>query len=202
MLSRFVKKASQKLNALARMPSSWKFKQRKLLLNAFITVHFSYPPVVWMFHSRKLNNGINHLHERAMRLVYKDYTTLQKLERLRSFDELLLKDNSFRTHHRNIQKLAIEIFKVNLGLAPEIMKNVFPIIENPCDLRNEAKFKSGNVKTVWYGIETASFVAPRICTSIPEVTKNVVLLKDLKQKLNSGIQKTAHANFVKVTSLK
>ena len=101
-----------------------------------------------MFHSRKLNNGINHLHERAMRLVYKDYTILQKLERLRSFDELLLKDNSFRTHHRNIQKLAIEIFKVNLGLTPEIIKNVFPIIQNPCDLRNEAKFKSGNVKTV------------------------------------------------------
>ena len=31
------KKASQKLNALARMTSSLKFKQRKLLLNAFIT---------------------------------------------------------------------------------------------------------------------------------------------------------------------
>ena len=35
-----------------------------------------------------------------------------------------------------------------------------------------------------------------------EVTKNVVLLKNLKQKLNFGIQKTAHANFVKITSIK
>ena len=35
------KKASQKLNALARMASSLKFKQRKLLLKAFITAHFS-----------------------------------------------------------------------------------------------------------------------------------------------------------------
>ena len=80
------KKASQKLNALARMASSLKFKQRKLLLNAFITSQFSYAPVVWMFHSRKLNNRINHIHEMAMRLVYKDYTS--------SFDELLFKDNS------------------------------------------------------------------------------------------------------------
>ena len=122
------KKASQKLNALARMISSLKFKQRKLLLNAFITAQFSYASVIWMFHSRKLNNRINQIPERALRLVYKDYTS--------TFDELLLKDNSFRIHHRNLQKLAIEIFKVKLGSAPEIIRNIFPIIENPYDLRN------------------------------------------------------------------
>ena len=98
------KKASQKLNALTRMASSLKFKQRKLLLNAFITSQFSYAPVVWMFRSRNLNNRISHIHERVMRLVYKDFTS--------SFDKLLFKGNSFRIHHRNLQKLAIEIFKV------------------------------------------------------------------------------------------
>ena len=35
-----------------------------------------------------------------------------------------------------------------------------------------------------------------------EVTKNVVLLTNLKQKLNFGIQKTAQANFVKIASVK
>ena len=75
-----------------------------------------------------------------MRLAYKDYTSY--------FDELLLKDNSFRMHHRKLQKLAIALFKVKLGLAPEIMENVFPIIENPYDLRNKTKFKSRNVHTV------------------------------------------------------
>ena len=35
-----------------------------------------------------------------------------------------------------------------------------------------------------------------------EVTKNVVLLNNLKKNLNFGIQKTAHANFVKTTSIK
>ena len=88
----------------------------------------------------------------ALRLVYKDYTS--------SFDELLFKYNSFRIHHRNLQKPAIEIFKV--GIAPDMMKNVFPIIENTYDLRNETKFRSRNVNTVRYGIETAFLVAPRI----------------------------------------
>ena len=121
------KKASQKLNALARMVSSLKFTQRKLLLNR-----------------------INHVHERAIRLVYKDYTS--------SFDESLFKHDSFGIYHRNLQKLATEIFKVKLGIAPDIMKNVFPIIENPYDLRNETKFKPRNVNTARYGIKTASFV--------------------------------------------
>ena len=70
-----------------------------------------------MFHARKLNNLINHVHERGLRLVYKDYSS--------SFDELQLKDNSFRIHQRNLQKPAIEIFRVKLGIAPETMKNSF-----------------------------------------------------------------------------
>ena len=63
------KKASQKLNAFARIAYSLKFEQRKLL-NAFITSPFSYAPVVWMFHNRKLNNHINRIHERALRIAY------------------------------------------------------------------------------------------------------------------------------------
>ena len=34
-----------------------------------------------------------------------------------------------------------------------------------------------------------------------EITMNVVLLKNLKQKLGFVIQKTAHANFAKITSI-
>ena len=35
-----------------------------------------------------------------------------------SFDELLKKDRSFSNHHRNIQNLAIEIYKLFHGLSP------------------------------------------------------------------------------------
>ena len=40
------KKASQKLNAFARIACSLKFDEIKLLLNAFITSQLSYAPVV------------------------------------------------------------------------------------------------------------------------------------------------------------
>ena len=92
-----------------------------------------------ILHFRKLNNRIYLIHGTALRLVYKDYIS--------SFDELLIKDNSFS----NLQKLAIEIFKVKLGLAPEIMTSVFPIIKSPYDLKNKTKSKSRNVHTsIWH----------------------------------------------------
>ena len=56
-----------------------------------------------MFHSRTMNNKINCIHERALRLTYSDYTS--------NFNELLKKDRSFSIHDRNIQTFAIEIYK-------------------------------------------------------------------------------------------
>ena len=72
-----------------------------------------------------------------------------------------------------------------LSLAPKIMKNIFPIIENPYDLRNETKFKSRNVHTVRYGIETATFVAPKIWSSIPRNYKECSSVNEFKAKIKS-----------------
>ena len=46
------------------------------------------------------------------------------------FEEFLAKDHSFKIHDRNLQRLLIEIFKVKMKLAPEIMNEVFDIIES------------------------------------------------------------------------
>ena len=69
--------------ALARMVKIISLEKRKLLMRSFIESQFSYCPLIWMFCSRKMNKKINHIHERALRLVYDDYMT--------PFEELLLK---------------------------------------------------------------------------------------------------------------
>ena len=79
-----------------------------------------------MFHSRKLNERINHIHERALRTVYKDFSS--------SFQELLIGDNSLNIHYRNLQKLVTEIFQVKSGLSPELMNDVFEFIKKPYSL--------------------------------------------------------------------
>ena len=100
-VSNLCKKASLKLHALARISSSMSPNKLRLVMKAFIESQFSYCPLIWMFHSRELNNRINRLHERALILVYKDP--------LLAFEELLQKHYSFTIHHRNLQKPASEI---------------------------------------------------------------------------------------------
>ena len=46
-----------------------------------------------------------------------------------------------------------------MNLAPEIMKEVFEIIEGLYAIRNEIKLKSRKIHSVRYGIETASLLA-------------------------------------------
>ena len=86
-------------------------------MKALTGSQFNYCPLIWMFHSRTMNNKINRIHERALRLVYSDHVS--------SFDELLKKDRSFSIHHRDIQSLAIGLYKFFYSLSSSIMKNVF-----------------------------------------------------------------------------
>ena len=50
-------------------------------MNAFMFLQVGYCPLVWMFHSRKLNNHINNILERASRNIFGDYES--------SFQQLL-----------------------------------------------------------------------------------------------------------------
>ena len=70
-----------------------------------------------MFHSRGLNNKINRIHERTLRITYNDKSS--------SYEEVLTKDRSVTIHHRIIRALTIEISKVMLGISPPLLNKVF-----------------------------------------------------------------------------
>ena len=76
-------------------------EKRRIVIKTFVESQFNHCSLIWMLHSRTLNNKINRLRKRALRIVYFDYKS--------SFNTLLEKDSSFSIHHRNIQSLAIEI---------------------------------------------------------------------------------------------
>ena len=105
-----------------------------------------------MFHGRQLNNRINRIHERALRIVYRDAKS--------SFDDLLVKEKAFTIHERNLQTLGIELYKVAYGISPKIMRLVFPTkpdIKYPW----EDIFQTFNVRTVTWGTESLFHLAPK-----------------------------------------
>ena len=174
-VSNLCKMVSQKLHALARISNYFDINKLRIIMKSFIESQFAYCPLIWMFHSRTLNNRINRLHERALRLVYKDSQL--------SFEELLEQDNSFTIHHRNLQKLATEIFKVKKDISPTFMKNIFCDSSNPYNLRSGSEFMTSNIHTVAYGSETISFRGPKIWAIVPKDIKNSNTLNEFKYKI-------------------
>ena len=144
-------------------------------MKSFILSQLGYCPLVWMFHSKTLNNRINRLHERALRLAYKDTSS--------NFQELLDKDASYTIHERNIKFLAVEMYKIQHGLAPLIMCEIFPIRKCSINLRSGNTFQNRNVKTVYNGTNTVSFQGPKIWDSLPEQFKKAISLKEFKIKI-------------------
>ena len=130
-------------------------------MKMFVESQFNYCPLIWMFHSRRLNNKINNVHEKALRIAYYDYKS--------TFQELLDKDASFSVHHRNIQTIMWGVFKINRTLQ--------------YNLKTQNVFSSRVPKTVKYGAETISFLAPKVRALVPEKLKECSCLEAFKSKI-------------------
>ena len=111
-------------------------------MKTFIQSQFNYCSLTWMFHSRILNNKINKLHVRALRLVYKNENLI-----LQYLPEL---DNSVTVHQKNLQKLATEMYKAKNNLSPLPMQDLFNAQVTTHDLRNKRYWDIPKTKTVYY----------------------------------------------------
>ena len=154
-VNRFLNKGSKKHHTLARLCNYMSKKTRRILMNAFITSQFSYYPLDWMSHSRTMNNRNNKIHEKTLRLVYKDEKNL-------SLDDLLKEDKSVSIHQRNLQILATEIYKAKNDLGPGIMKDIFHSVQKPYNLRNDSTLQGRRNYTVYFGTESITSLALKI----------------------------------------
>ena len=152
-LKGIIKKACREINVLSRITPYMNLIKRKLLMNSFFTSPFNYCPLVWMCHYRTINK-INRLHERCLRIVYNDNKS--------SFQELLDKDKGVTIHVRNVRALAIEMFKVSNNYSNSLMSEIFDKRNNVYDFRNPSEFGRRNVRSVFSGTESISFLGPKM----------------------------------------
>ena len=80
--------------------------------------------------------------------------------------------------------MAIEIFKFLNGLSTQIMNEVFQV-KSPAPeyLRDKNELYSRNPKTVAFGTASVSFMAPKICSIVPQELKNAQSLYSFKKSI-------------------
>ncbi|MCH2405854.1 MAG: reverse transcriptase family protein [Nitrosopumilus sp.] len=169
-INTLLKAGNSKLHALMRIEKYLTTDKLRLIMKTFIESHFNYCPLIWMCHSRDLNNKINKLHERALRVVYKDSNL--------TFEQLLEKDTSFTIHERNLQKLAVEMYKVKHNLSPLPFRNLF----KPAS-RGNAEWVLPKVRTVNKGLETIRYRGPKTWELVPKEIKESTSLSIFKDKI-------------------
>ena len=144
-LNDIISKASRKVNALSRVVPYMSLSKKKILMNSFFNLQFSYCPLIWKFHSCIMNNKINWLHERYMRLIYGDKTS--------SFEELLEQGKSVSIHTRDRHMSVTKMFKVYRSMSLPIFSELFHGRDICYNLRSNSNFAVPNVKSVFHGSE-------------------------------------------------
>ena len=128
-----------------------------------------------MFSSRRSNKLINRIHERSLRTGYNDTSS--------TFQEFLQRNTSVSIHHKNIQILTTEVFKVVNNICPPIMKTFFDFRENRYSIRKFQEMRQQKVRTVLYGLETALYRAPKLWSLTPTDLKSAPDVNQFKSKI-------------------
>ena len=103
-------------------------------------------------------------HERALRIVYRNNNNNSLC-----FDQLLQIDKSYNIHHKNIQTLAIELYKVKNNLSNQIMQEVFEKHESvDYNLRFQTDFVLPGVNTIYLGFYSLRYFSSKTWNVIPD----------------------------------
>ena len=119
--------------------------------------------ISWRHQSTRITR-INHLHERALRIVYNDNEV--------TFEDLLKKYNSVSIHDKNIRLLGIELYKVKNNLSTHLISEIFNLWNKDYNLRFQTDFKQGPVNTLNCGLKSLRYLAPKIWGIIPLEIRN------------------------------
>ena len=169
-----IKKATRKVNVLFRITPYMNIAKQKLFINSLFTSQFSYCCLIWMFHGRGLNNKINRLHEKYLRIVHSDNRS--------SFEDLLDKDKSVSVHVKNVLILTLEMFKVAQNLSAPISE-IFVKQNTVCDLRNPSGLVLPKVHSGFYGKESISYLNSQIWNVVPLEMKNLTTINAFNREV-------------------
>ena len=130
----------------------------------------SYGPLIWMFHGRNVNNKINKIHDKALRIAFKGTSS--------KFEDLFMKAAYVTVHQRNLQLPN----KTKDDLNPKCMGEILVERNMSYNLRGNNHLTVPIPHTNAYGLKEIRCTAHKLWQSLPLEIKESHTLKEFKKK--------------------
>ena len=169
-VNQLCKKASKNPHVSARIAKYMDIDRQGIFMKAFVSWQFCYCPLIWMFHSRKMEHRINSIYKRTLKLVYEDSHGL-------TFQEFLAEDKSATVHQKGPSVIGTEIFKSKTRVSSELMNNICHFVERLFKLRSKHRLERtrDHTHTVYHDSESLSSLAPQLLDLLANSPKAMLL---------------------------
>ena len=172
--------ASAKIKGLGRIRNRLNLSLAQILYNAFILSQFNYCCHVWIFCSKTLQNKINQIQKRAVRIVYNEPNL--------NLDKLVELDKITTIHIKNIITLLTEVYRTTSGENPIFMNKIFTQKKQYYNLRITNLLRFPKVIGSKYGTNTFAFCSTHLWNQVTDSIKNEPNTKCFKAKLTRNWQ--------------
>ena len=171
------RKAGAKLNAIKRLGSYLKEKDRKLLVTAHVTSQFNYSSIVWHFGGLTEVHKMEKLHERCIRYIYNEYN--------KNYFDLLYENDLTTLFGKRTREMCCETYKTIHGLNAAYMKDIFEDRPSKYPSRNENELFIPKFNQITYGYKSYRVQGPKIWNLLPQEIKGIQSYNIFKSKLRN-----------------
>ena len=135
-----------------------------MIYKSFVISTFNYCPVSWVFCGKKNAGKLEKLHERALRFVFRDFTS--------SYTDLLRRGNFLPLSAHRIKFLAVEVFKCINGINPPYLNQLFSHSSCTYNLRDAHRVVQPKFNTYTYGYRSFTYYGSKLWNSLPRHVKD------------------------------
>ena len=143
-----------------------------------------------MLCNRSYNNRINHLHERALRIVHNGNVS--------SVTDSLKRGQLISIHHTNIRLLGIELYKTRNNISCHVRIELFEIYSTITDHKQILQQDQLALLIMVWKVQDIWNLKFRTYNLILETLDT---MNSFRRKLSVGLRKIVYASYVLITSI-
>ena len=168
-------KAGRQINALSRLSNVLNVDTKMLILQSFILSHFMYCCIIWHFCSISDTKKIEKMQLKALRHIYKDYTSSYEMLREKCNRPMLLIERQ--------RAMLLEVYKCIHELGPQYRHGMFSQKSRAYDYRDPSILTLPKYNTITHGKKCFMYEGAKLWNSISNGIKTIENISEFKTLL-------------------